>query len=90
MIEKSLRKCVEEVWKDVSLKGIPCAAIGLGDHRYDPEYNMYAADQLEFWIIERGGTPYSPSLKINRSPLKPTNQKMIEEWAKNFIHFLRM
>ena len=33
MIEKSLRKCVEETWKEKKLKNLPCAAIGLGDHQ---------------------------------------------------------
>jgi flavodoxin len=88
MIEKSLRKCVEEIWKEKKIR-IPCAAIGLGDHRYDVEYNMYAADQLESWITEHGGNLLCPALKINRSPIKPNNQKIIENWAKNFITTLR-
>lgn len=88
MIEKSLRKCVEEIWKEKKIR-IPCAAIGLGDHRYDVEYNMYAADQLESWITEHGGNLLCPALKINRSPVKPNNQKIIENWAKNFITTLR-
>ena len=88
MIEKSLRKCVEEIWKEKKIR-IPCAAIGLGDHRYDVEYNMYAADQLESWITEHGGNLLCPALKVNRSPVKPNNQKIIENWAKNFITTLR-
>mgnify|MGYP000190341548 FL=1 len=89
MIEKSLRKCVEETWKEKKLKNLPCAAIGLGDHRYDREYNMYAANQIELWIAEHGGNLICPALKINRSPLKPNNQKIIEAWARNFITTLR-
>jgi flavodoxin len=88
MIEKSLRKCVEEIWKEKKIR-IPCVAIGLGDHRYDVEYNMYAADQLESWIAEHGGNLICPALKINRSPIKPNNQKIIENWARNFITTLR-
>lgn len=88
MIEKSLRKCVEEIWKEKKIR-IPCAAIGLGDHRYDREYNMYAADQLELWITEHGGNLLCLALKINRSPVKPNNQKIIENWARNFITTLR-
>ncbi len=88
MIEKSLRKCVEEIWKDKNIR-IPCAAIGLGDHRYDVEYNIYSADQLESWIIEHGGTLVCPALRINRSPVKPNNQKIIENWARNCIISLR-
>lgn len=89
MIEKSLRKFLEEILKEKRLKKIPCAAIGLGDHRYDREYNMYAANQIESWIQERDGALVCPALKINRSPLKPNNQKIIEAWARNFITTLR-
>jgi len=88
MIEKSLRKCVEEIWKEKKIR-IPCAAIGLGDHRYDREYNMYAADQLESWITEHGGNLVTTALRINRSPFKPNNQKIIENWAKSFIQNLQ-
>ncbi len=56
MIEKSLRKFLEEILKEKKLRHIPYAAIGLGDHRYDREYNVYAADQIELWIQEHGGT----------------------------------
>ena len=84
-LEKSLRRCVEETWKDIKLKNIACAAIGLGDHRYDLEYNMYAADMFEDWIHEHGGELVCTALRINRSPVKPNNQKIIENWAKNFI-----
>lgn len=80
-LEKTMRKCMEETWRDVKLRWIPCAAIGLGDHRYDLEYNMYAADIIEQWIDEHRGKIISPALRINRSPLKPINQKIIENWA---------
>jgi flavodoxin len=87
-LQSVLRKCTEETWKEKKIK-IPCAAIGLGDHRYDVEYNMYAADILEDWIHEHGGSLITTALRINRSPLKPNNQKIIENWAKNFITTLR-
>lgn len=50
-LQNAIRQCVETEWTDRRIK-IPCAAIGLGDHRYDREYNMYAADMLEKWITE--------------------------------------
>jgi flavodoxin len=84
-----MRQCVEKIWKDVKLKSLPCVAIGLGDHRYDREYNIYAADILEDWIHEHGGNLITTALRVNRSPLKPNNQKIIENWAKNFIISLR-
>jgi flavodoxin len=88
-LEKTMRKYCEETWKDVKLNWILCAAIGLGDHRYDVEYNIYSADQLESWITERGGNLICPALRINRSPVKPNNQKIIENWAALFIQNLR-
>lgn len=83
-----VRQSIEQTWKEKKLKNLPCAAIGLGDHRYDVEYNMYAADQLESWITEHGGNLLCPALKINRSPVKPNNQKIIENWAKSFSNNL--
>jgi flavodoxin len=84
-----MRQCLEQNWKEKKMKNLPCAAIGLGDHRYDQEYNMYAADIIESWLSEHGGNILCPPLRINRSPLKPNNQKIIENWAKNFIQTLR-
>lgn len=88
-LQSLIRQCVEKEWKEVKLKNLPCAAIGLGDHRYDREYNMYAADMLEDWIHEHGGSIIHTALRINRSPVKPNNVKIIENWAKNFIISLR-
>lgn len=87
-LQSLMRTTLENTWKNRELKNIPCAAIGLGDHRYDQEYNMYAADHIESWIIEHGGNLISPALRINRSPLKQNNQKIIENWAKSFINNL--
>lgn len=84
-LEVSLRRCVEDHWKEKKLKDLPCAAIGLGDHRYDVEYNMYASELLETWLREHGGHIICPPLRINRSPIKPNNRKIIENWTKNFI-----
>ncbi|MBP6921661.1 flavodoxin family protein [Candidatus Gracilibacteria bacterium] len=88
-LQNTMRQCVETEWVDRMIK-VPCAVIGLGDHRYDREYNMYAADILENWIRERSERLLGPALRINRSPLKLNNQKTIENWAKNFINSLRL
>ena len=88
-LQNMLRQCLEKTWKDVYLAGISCAAFGLGDHRYDREYNIYAANLLEDWLREHGGNILCPALRINRSPIKPSNQKIIETWAENFITSIR-
>jgi len=87
-LQNTMRQSVEREWAEKKIR-IPCAAIGLGDHRYDLEYNMYAGDILENWLREHGGNVISSALRINRSPLKPNNQKIIENWAQNFIISLR-
>lgn len=87
-LQNMMRQCVETEWVTRTIK-VPCAVIGLGDHRYDREYNMYSADILENWVREHGGTPLCPALRINRSPVKPNNAKIIENWAQNFIISLR-
>lgn len=84
-LEKNMRHCIETLWKDMALKNMPCAIVGLGDHRYDREYNMYAGVLLENWVYEHGGQIICPTLSINRSPLKPINQKLVENWAENFL-----
>ncbi len=83
-IQNILRHQLETIWKEKDLQEFLCAAIGLWDHRYDLEYNTYAAVQVETWIQEHNGQLASPALRINRSPLKPSNQAIIEEWARNF------
>jgi flavodoxin len=88
-LQNMMRKCTEEVWRDIQLKWLPCGAIGLGDHRYDLEYNMYAGDMLMSWLHEHGGNVISPALRINRSPVKLNNGKIIENWTQNFIISLR-
>jgi flavodoxin len=88
-LQNLMRQCVEKEWKDKRLNNLSGVAVGLGDHRYDREYNIYAADMLESWIQEHGGNLICPALKINRSPIKTNNQKIIENWAKNFITSLR-
>lgn len=88
-LQNMIRVWLEKTWENVRLKNLPCAAIGLGDHRYDLEYNTYAADMIESWLREHGGNILSPALRINRSPVKPNNQKIIENWAKNFTTLLR-
>ncbi len=72
-LQNMIRTCIEKTWESVRLKNTPCAAIGLGDHRYDLEYNMYSADILESWLREHGGNIICPPLRINRSPIKPNN-----------------
>ena len=88
-LQNILRNCTENLWEDTELKWLPCAAIGLGDHRYDVEYNMYAGDILENWLREHGGRIVIPTLKINRSPVKEKNANKVREWAKSFAHNLR-
>lgn len=88
-LEKTMRKTLEETWNHIDLDGIPCSCIGLGDHRYEREYCMYSAFLLESWLKEHGGNTLLHPLRINRSPLKPNNQKIIENWVGNFVEKLR-
>lgn len=65
---------------DLSFKGKKCAAIGLGDSKYNVEYVMEAASTLEETMKELGGDVVVPALRINKTPVPHLNTT-IKEWA---------
>jgi flavodoxin I len=79
-LETSMGAFVEKM-KGVDLKGKPCAAIGLGDPRYDVQYHLESAPLLEKAIAEAGGKLVIPSLRISRTPVMHL-KGFIPAWAK--------
>jgi len=61
-------------------KGRQFAVIGLGDPKYDRNYNIESAVILEHSIKKSGGTLLVPSLKINKSPI-PHLETTLKDWA---------
>jgi flavodoxin len=56
------------------------AVIGLGDDKYDAEYNVESATILEDAVQQGGGEIILPALRINRSPI-PHLTTSVEKWT---------
>lgn len=69
--------------KDMDLKGKKVAVIGLGDERY--RYTCKAADRLEQWVKEHGGSLLCETLRIANEPYG--QEEKIEEWGKQLLRF---
>ncbi len=67
---------------DSELKGIPAAAIGLGDERY--HFTARAAERLTEYLTGRQATLLLPTLKIINDPYDQTAK--IEAWTKEFAN----
>ena len=63
---------------DVELKGMPAAAIGLGDDRY--HFTARAAEKLTEYLMSHGATVLLPTLKIINEPFD--QKQKIEVWSK--------
>lgn len=66
---------------DFDLKKKKCAAIGLGDNKYNVEYVVEAANILEEKIKEKNGKLVVKTLRINKTPVPQLNEN-IEKWAE--------
>ncbi len=62
--ERYLDRCNE-----CTLEGHQYAIVGLGDNKYDDEYNMESAPLLIDFVKEQGGSILGNALKINKSPV---------------------
>ncbi len=80
LLESAMGKFVEKM-KGMSLKGKPCAVIGLGDPRYEAQYHLESAVLLEKAITEAGGKLIVPALRISRTPVMHL-KGLIPAWAK--------
>lgn len=58
----------------------PCAAIGLGDSKYDHLYNMEAAVLLSKFLKDKNGHEVIDPLKINFSPVNQLDST-VSDWA---------
>ena len=70
-----------------TLKGKKCAAIGLGDSKYNIEYVVESAKLLEEQIKEKQGEILTTALKINKSPV-PQLDAMVKDWAEKLSKLL--
>ncbi len=63
------------------------AIVGLGDSKYDTEYNLEAAALLEQFVTEHGGRVICDALKINKSPVDQL--ATVRERANALVHVLK-
>lgn len=66
------------------LKGKLCAAIGLGDPKYEAQYHIESAPVMEKFMTEAGGTIIVPALRISRTPVMHL-KGLIPFWTKQLI-----
>lgn len=75
-----------EKMKSLDLSGKDFAVVGLGDSKYDAEYNIESAVILENIVLQQGGKLIAPALMINKSPI-PKLSKIVPSWAEG-VHGL--
>ncbi|MFC1647501.1 flavodoxin family protein [Patescibacteria group bacterium] len=85
LLQEHMAKFIYSV-KD--LKGKKCAAIGLGDSKYNIEYVVEAAKILEEQIKEKGGEILQPALRINKTPVTYLNTN-VKDWAEKLSKLLQ-
>jgi len=67
--------------KDIDLKQKSVAVIGLGDPKYDDDYNIESARILSDWFGVHNGNQVIEPLKVNRSPVPQLDEK-VRNWAE--------
>lgn len=78
-LESTMGEFVAKLKSD-SLRGKPCAVIGLGDPRYEVQYHLESAAILEKVVADAGGKLLIPSLRISRTPVMHL-RGFIPNWA---------
>jgi len=84
VLQEHMDKFVHKFNKNIDLAGKPCAAIGLGDDKYDKEYNMESAVILSDFIDSHNGVQVIEPLKINKSPLPHLHEK-VQKWGEDYL-----
>ena len=74
--------------QDVDLQGQHCAIIGLGDPKYDDDYNIESAKILREWARTHNGVVIQDNLSINLSPV-PQLETKVRPWAEKLSQFLK-
>jgi len=72
---------------DLDLSHHACAVVGLGDPKYDDDYNIESAVILKKFMEDRGGEMIIENLAINRSPL-PQLETTVRAWAEKLSSLL--
>lgn len=76
---------VHKTVADIDLKGKDVAVVGCGDDRY--YYTCRAADYLERFVEDHGGTLYEPTLRLVNETYG--QEKKIEKWADDLLAYFK-
>jgi len=66
--------------QEVDLAKQACVVIGLGDSKYDTDYNVESGRILEHYVETHNGQLIHESLMINKSPVKQLEEK-VRPWV---------
>ncbi len=69
------------------LKGKKVAVIGLGDSKYDDDYNVESAIILEEFVKANNGEIVGKSLKINKQPMPQVEEK-VGDWVTDLLKII--
>ena len=86
-LETTMAHFVEKM-KGMNLKGKLCAAIGLGDPKYEAQYHLESAPLLEKALVEAGGKLALPALRISRTPVMHL-KGLIPAWTNQLAEALK-
>ena len=73
--------------QEVDLDGQKCAVIGLGDSKYDTDYNIESGRILQKYVETHGGELLTENLMIDRDPM-PQLETKVKAWADNLMTLL--
>ena len=68
----------------LDLDGQKCVVVGLGDSKYDTDYNVESAAILENYVETHNGELLMEALRINKSPL-PQLETKVQKWTENLL-----
>jgi len=84
LIQEHMERFIYKYNESIDLQNIPCWVIGLGDDKYDTQYNVESATLLSEFVVSHNGKIICDSLKINKSPLPHLHWK-VDAWIQKFL-----
>ena len=86
-LEDHFKKAFWPRIQEVDLAGQACVVIGLGDSKYDTDYNIESGRILEHYVHTHNGKLIQKSLMINKSPLGQL-EETVKPWAEKLLEKL--
>lgn len=71
----------------LDLQAQKCAVVGLGDSKYDTDYNVESGRILQNYVTTHNGTLICKNLMINKCPIAQLETK-VTDWTNQLIKIL--